>query len=52
MLHFVQNIWLQVDTREDAMKLLALGFKLVHLKPEIGFAFYESFTWVDHLVKG
>jgi len=46
-LHVVQHLWLHVSTREYAIELLPLAQGLIPLKPAIGIAFYEAFTWVD-----
>jgi len=51
-LRLVQRRWLYAaSTREYAFDLLSLADGLIPLKPEIGNAFYEAFTWVDNFLK-
>ncbi|GHO79576.1 hypothetical protein KSD_73470 [Ktedonobacter sp. SOSP1-85] len=52
LLSLVQRWWGRAKTREHALQLLPLAYELIPLKPEIGFAFYEAFDWVDSFVKG
>jgi hypothetical protein len=47
LLSFVQRSWLQAETREFCVRLLTLAMGFIPLKPELGIAFSQAFTWVD-----
>lgn len=51
VVRIVQIWWLQVDSSEDAIQMLLLATGLIPLKPEVGTAFCEAFTWVDNFLK-
>src|SRR6266487_1638922 len=44
--------WLQVETRNDALRLFSLALVLLSIQPEIGMAFYHGFQWVDTFLSG
>lgn len=47
LLRLVQQTWLAVETREDALQSFALASSLFVLRPTVGLACYEGFQWVD-----
>ena len=51
-LHLLQLSWLEARTREFAINSLAMADKFIQLMPQIGLAFYDSFTWVETFLKG
>ncbi len=51
LLRFVQHCWLQVDTRENAIKLLPLAIGLLPLRPELGTAFVDASNWVESFLE-
>ncbi len=52
LLHTVQRSWLRSNTIEETVEQLPQVSGLLSLKPEVGPAICESFTWVDTFLKG
>ena len=52
LLRLVQRSWQQADTQDYAVAILSLVDGLMPLKPEVGFALYKSFSWVDDFLMG
>ena len=51
LLRLVQHCWLDAKTIEDAIEFFPLINGLIPLKPEISFAFYGAFAWVDDFLR-
>jgi hypothetical protein len=52
LLRLVQHSWLYIETWEEAIDLLSLGYRFISLKTEIEMAFGSAFTWVDNFLSG
>jgi hypothetical protein len=52
LLSLVHHAWLQAETRENAIELLSSAAGFIPLKPELGIAFCDAFTWVNDFLKG
>ena len=46
-LNIIQNLWLQTETRDDALLFFPVTDSLITVRPELSSGFYESFQWVD-----
>ncbi len=47
VLHLMKRSCLRAETMEHAVELLSLATGLIALKPQLGIALHEAFTWVD-----
>src|SRR5205823_1278268 len=50
LLRLIQRCLMEANTRRYAVQLLPLAIPLISLKPEIGVAISESFSWADSLL--
>ncbi len=47
LIPFIQHAWLQAETKDECLPLLALAQHLVEQYPHVGTNFYDAFAWVD-----
>lgn len=50
-LRLIQRKWMQSSARNDLLRFLPLAKNLIPLRPEIGWALYEAFDWVDKFLR-
>jgi len=50
-LRLLQRSWRQASRKDYLFKLFPLAHMFIIDKPEIGYAFFDSFTWVDSILK-
>ncbi len=50
-LRLLQRSWRQASRKDYLFKLFPLAHIFITDKPEIGYAFFDSFTWVDSIMK-
>jgi hypothetical protein len=52
LLHLVQQCWIRVEQRDEAIKLLPLAYNFIPRYSELEMYFSNAFTWVDNFLRG
>jgi hypothetical protein len=52
LFRLVQHWWLRAKTRDEAIELLPIAYYFISHNPELGMAFFNSFSWVDEFLQG
>ena len=47
LLHLIQHLWRQAETREEALTLFSIASAIISRKPEVGIPFFDAFNWFD-----
>ena len=52
LVRLIQQEWLRVTSREEALSFLPLAFSLLAYTPDLGMALLDAFAWVDRFLQG
>jgi hypothetical protein len=50
LLHLIQRLWRQTETREEALTLFSLAIAFISRTPDISTALLSAFSWVDNFL--